>query len=100
MSDEAWGFAPPPFEAEEALQRLRRELRELGLQERQGAWERRGVSLARLVLQGHAIEASRVKKPSRSSPEWVSRSLKSSADVRHFTSDLKKHLAQWSDDHD
>ena len=100
MSEADWGFAPSPFEPPEALQRLRRALRELGLQEREGLWERRGVTLVRLVLQSDAIEASRVKKPSRSSPEWVLRSLRSSADERDFTGDLKKQLAHWSDDHD
>jgi hypothetical protein len=100
MSDEAWGFAPPAFQAEEALQRLRRELRDLGLQERQACWERRGLAIAQLSLEPNGLEARRVKKPSRSSPQWISRTLKSSADVRDFTADLKKHLAQWSDDHD
>jgi hypothetical protein len=100
MSEEAWGFAPPPFQADEALQRLRRELREMGLQERQGCWERRGLAIVELSLEPDGIEARRVKRPARSSPQWVSHKLKSSADVRHFTGDLKKHLAQWSDDHD
>ena len=35
MSEE-FGFAPPPFKPDEALQKLRRELRELGLTEREG----------------------------------------------------------------
>ncbi len=100
MSEAAWGFAPLPFQAEEALQRLHRELRELGLQERAGCWERRGLAIARISLDSGAIQASRVKKPSRNSPQWVLRNLKSSADVRDFTGDLKKQLAQWSDDHD
>lgn len=100
MSDEAWGFAPPPFKADEALQRLRRDLRDLGLVEREGRWERRGVAIAQLRLAGSVIEGLRVKKPSRSSPEWIARTLKSSADVRDFSADLKKQLAQWSDDHD
>jgi hypothetical protein len=97
VSEETWGFAPPPFQAEEALQRFRRDLRELGLTERAGVFEQRGLALARAeVADGH-IAAAVVRKPSRNSPEWQPRILKSSADVRDFTQHLKRQLAQWSD---
>ena len=97
VSDDAWGFAPPPFQPEEALQRLRRDLKDLGLAERAGAFERRGMVIARVsVSQGH-LEAAVVRKPSRNSPRWQARTLKTSADVRDFTQHLKKQLAQWSD---
>ncbi|MEK0416600.1 MAG: hypothetical protein RI949_606, partial [Pseudomonadota bacterium] len=43
-SQDAWGFAPPPFNAEQALQRLKRDLRELGLAEREGVFEKRGLA--------------------------------------------------------
>ena len=97
MSEESWGFAPPPFQAEEALQRLRRDLRELGLSERSGVFERRGLALARAVVAEAHIAAAVVRKPTRNSPEWQPRTLKSSADVRDFTQHLKRQLAQWSD---
>ncbi len=95
MSDDV--FAPPAFSPEGALQRLKRELRELGLAERAGVFERRGVAIARAAVDGSTIAAARVKRPSRSSPEWQSRTLKSSADLRDFVADLKQRLAQWSD---
>jgi hypothetical protein len=98
VSEDEWGFALPAFKPEEALLRLSRDLRELGLNEREGRWERRGLLIARLEVQTHQIQAARVKRPSRSSPEWHNRTLKSSADVRDFVADLKKQLAQWSDD--
>lgn len=97
MTDADAGFALPPFKADEALQKLKRELRELGLAEREGRFERRGVTLARANVQDDAIKAARVRRPSRNSPEWMERSLRSSADVRDFVADLKKQLAQWSD---
>ncbi|MFM8768619.1 MAG: hypothetical protein ACKOD9_12930 [Rubrivivax sp.] len=97
MSDDAWGFAPPPFQAEEALQRLRRDLREFGLNERGGVFERGGIALARASVSQGRIDAAVVRKPSRISPEWQARTLKTSADVRDFTQHLKKQLAQWSD---
>ena len=95
MSDEF--FAPPAFKPDEALSRLKRELRELGLAERAGQFERRGVAIARVAVDGAVLQAARVKRPSRSSPEWQTRTLKSSAEVRDFVADLKQRLAQWSD---
>ena len=97
MSDDTWGFAPPPFKPEEALQRLRRDLRDLGLTERAGVFERAGVAIARATTQQDQIAAAVVHKPSRNSPEWHARTLKTSAEVRDFTQHLKKQLAQWSD---
>jgi hypothetical protein len=90
-------FAPPPFKPDEALQRLARELRGLGLAERAGIFERRGIAIARAAVDGATLAAARVKRPSRSSPEWLPRTLKSSADVRDFVADLKQRLAQWND---
>lgn len=99
MSDE-WGFAPPPFKPDEALQRLKRDLREAGLAEREGRFERRGTPIAMASIDGASLLAAVVRKPVRSSPEWHSRTLKSSADVRDFVADLKKKLAAWSDSDD
>lgn len=102
MSDDL-GFAAPPFDTGEALQKLKRELRALGLTERQGAneqerlFERRASLIAKARIDGSVIAAGRVRKPSRSSPEWQTKALRSSADVRDFVNDLKKQLAQWSD---
>lgn len=90
-------FAPPAFVPDEALQRLKRELRELGLAERAGVFERRGVAIARAAVDGQTIAAARVQRPARSGPEWRPRTLKSSADLRDFVADLKQRLAQWSD---
>lgn len=97
MSEE-WGFAPPPFRPDEALQRLRRDLREAGLAERGGQFERRGVAIAKAAVAGGEISAAIVKRPSRSSPQWQPKTLKSSADVRDFVAHLKKQLSAWSDD--
>jgi hypothetical protein len=97
MSTDDFGFAPPPFKPEDALASLARSLRELGLVERAGQFERRGTAIARAVIDGDALRAARVKRPSRTSPEWQERRLRSSADVRDFVADLKKQLALWSD---
>jgi hypothetical protein len=90
-------FAAPTFKPDEALLRLRRELGNLGLVERAGHFERRGTPIARAAVDGPALRAARVKRPSRTSPEWQERLLHSSADVRDFVADLKKQWAQRSD---
>ena len=94
MSDDF--FAPAPFKADEALQRAQRELRGLGLSEREGRFERKGQAIAKLAIDGDALKAAIVKRPGRS-PEWTEKSLRDSAALRDFVADLKKKLATWSD---
>ncbi len=97
MADDDFGFALPAFKPDEALQRARRELRELGLTERNGQFERAGVAIAKLAVDGAALKAAVVKRPSRSSPEWTPKTLSNSAQLRDWTAELKKKLAGWSD---
>ena len=99
MADD-FSFAEPAFKPDAALQSLQRELRALGLAERNGVFERRGVAIARAKLDGTAIAAARVRKPSRSSPEWQLRNLSNAGHVRDFVVDLKKQLALWGDSDD
>jgi hypothetical protein len=96
MSDDDFGFAPPPFKPDEALQRAKRDLRELGLSEREGRFERRSLQIARVTIDGPTLKAAVVKRPGRT-PEWSEKTLRSSADLRDFVADLKKKLASWSD---
>ena len=88
---------PPPFDPDSALQALERELRALGLAERGGVFERRGLAIARVVVDGPGLRASRVKRPARISPEWIERPLRSAPDARSFVAELKRQLATWSD---
>jgi len=97
MNNDDFGFAAPAFKPDEALQRAKRNLREMGLAERSGQFERAGVAIAKLTVDGAALQASMVKRPSRSSPEWTHKTLSSSAMLRDWTADLKKKLAGWSD---
>ena len=96
MSDDA-GFAPPPFKPDEALQRLRRDLRELGLSEREGVFERRAVAIARLRIEGAHLVAALVERPSRASPRWRTRALADGAAVRDFAGEVKRALQHWGD---
>lgn len=95
--DDSFSPGAPPFQPEEALQRLQRDLRALGLTERAGGFERKGVAIARAAVDGDVIRAARVKAPRRAGAEWLPRVLRSSADLRDFVADLKKQLAQWSE---
>lgn len=99
-SGDDFGFSLPAFKPDEALQTLRRELRALGLAEREGRFERRGVPIARVAVAGAVLQVARVKRPSRSSPAWLDKALKNSADVRSFVADLKQQLALWGDSDD
>jgi len=90
-------FAPPAFKPDEALARLKRELRELGLAEREGVFERRGLAIARVRVDGALLSAAIVKRPSRAAAQWQARTLASSAAVRDFSTEVKKALQQWGD---
>ncbi|HEY1392728.1 MAG TPA: hypothetical protein VFV25_05105 [Methylibium sp.] len=91
-------FAPPPFKPEEALIQLKRSLRDLrAFNERGSGFELKGQAVIELALDGAQIHARIAKRPARS-PEWETRALKNSADVRQFIADVKKRLANWSSD--
>jgi hypothetical protein len=94
MSDDF--FALPAFKPLDALQRLKRELRALGLSEREARFERRGVALVRLWLEGDRLNAAVVRAPARS-PDWQARALPDQAAVRAFLDDVRQRLARWQD---
>ncbi len=96
MSDDSFGFAPLPFKPDEALQRAKRELRALGLTEREGRFERRGQQIAKLAVDGATLKAAIVKRPGRS-PEWTEKPLRDASALRDFVAELKKKLATWTD---
>lgn len=97
-------FAPPAFKPAEALVALRRQLRELRTltergQAQQPQFEWRGLQALSLSADDTAILARWVDKPMRS-PQWRDKRLSSSADVRHFLEDIKRHLKRWDDEQD
>jgi hypothetical protein len=98
MSDPA-GFGAAPFDVQQTLTKLKRELRDLGLNEREGLFDRRGLAIARLrSIDAASIEASVVKRPQRAAATWQPpRTIRSSADARDFVAALRRSLAQWGD---
>ena len=93
MSDEA-GFAPPPFNADNALVTVKRALRDMKLAERGNAFEMRGKRVVELAVEGAAINAKLARRLMLT-PEWDRMTLKSAADVRKSIDEVKKRLARW-----
>lgn len=105
MSDELSDFfALPPFKADEALVKLRRDLRELKALADKGAGEVlrfdwRGLPVIELRVQAGdkpALAATLAKKPSQR-PDWVKHTLASSTDARKFVDEVKRSLQRWDD---
>ena len=94
-SDNDFGFSLPAFQPGEALLRLRRDLRELGLEEREGRFERRGTAIARAAVDGAVLKVALVRRPARM-PEWTEKTVKDGAQLRDFVALVKKSLAGWS----
>lgn len=95
--EESWGFATPPFKAEESLEQLRRSLRSLGLAERSGGFEFEAKRALEFELQEGAI-AIRLARRLIRTPEFDKFTLKSGADQRKLLDELKKRLARWKDE--
>ncbi len=97
MTDESWGFAAPPFNAENALVQLKRSLRDLGLTERSGGFEFDAKRALTFELQEGAIAIGLAKRLIRT-PEFDKLTVKSGADQRKLLDEVKKRLARWKDE--
>lgn len=87
-------WAPPPFNAEHALQQIKRALRDAKLAERGPGFELRGKRVAELVVTGAGIDARLARKLALT-PEWDKSLLKNSNDQRKWIDELKKRLERW-----
>ena len=94
MSDEAFGFAPPPFKPDDALVQIRRALRDLKLAERGTAYELRGRRVVELSVDATAVQARVARKPALT-PEWDRLQVTSAAEQRKLVDEVKKRLARW-----
>ena len=91
-------FALPPFKPNEAMQQLKRFVRDLrALTEKGTEFELQGVSVLDLQVQGDVICARIARRRSQRS-EWDVQTLKSSADVRRLQDDIKRRLLRWVDE--
>ncbi len=93
MSDEA-GFAPLPFNADNALVTIKRALRDMKLVERGNAYELRGKRVVELTVDGATINAKLARRLMLT-PEWDRVSVKAAADQRKLLDEVKKRLSKW-----
>ena len=94
MSDDGFGFAPPPFNADNALVRIKRALRDMKLAERGNAFEMRGKRVVELAVDGATINAKLARRLMLT-PEWDRVSVKSAAEQRKLLDEVKKRLSKW-----
>jgi len=97
MNDDDSGFAPPPFNAEHALQQIRRSLRDMKLAERGPGFELRGKRVTELVLADGGIQARTARKLALT-PEWDRHAITSATEQRKWLDELKRRLARWESD--
>jgi hypothetical protein len=91
-------FTLPPFKPAEALQQLKRFVRDLRtLSEKAGAFELQGVAVLDLQVQGDEIRARIARRRSPRS-DWDVQTLQSSADVRKLQDEIKRRLLRWVDE--
>jgi hypothetical protein len=94
MSDDDFGFAPPPFKPEDALLQLKRQLRDLKLAERGTGFELRGKRVCELQVDGVTIAARTARKLALT-PEWDKAAITSADGLRKWITELKKRLERW-----
>jgi hypothetical protein len=88
------GFAPPPFNADNALVAVRRALRDMNLAERGNAYELRGKRVVELSADGGRITAKLARRLMLT-PEWDRVTVASAAEQRKLLDEVKKRLAKW-----
>jgi hypothetical protein len=93
VSDD-FGFAPPPFDADNALVTIKRALRDMKLAERGNAYELRGKRVVELAVDGAVINAKLARRLLLT-PEWDRVGVESAADQRKLLDEVKKRLARW-----
>jgi hypothetical protein len=98
MADEDWEIAPPPFNAESALQTMKRFVRDQRmLSERSEGWMLGADLVLRLAVDGAAVKVQLARRPART-PEWETFTLKSPTDLRKLQDEIKRRLTRWKDD--
>ena len=98
MSDDTWDMAPPPFDAEAALQTMKRFVRDQRvLAERGEGWMLGADLVLKLAADGAAVQVQLARRPART-PEWDRFTLASATDLRRVQDEIKRRLTRWKDD--
>jgi hypothetical protein len=93
-NDDSFGFAPPPFDAANALVAIKRALRDMKLAERGNAYELRGKRVVELSIDGAGVVA-RLARRLMLTPEWDRVGVASAEQQRKLIDEVKKRLARW-----
>jgi hypothetical protein len=94
VSDETFGFALPPFDADAALLTLRRQLRDLKLAERGPGFELRGKRVLEWSRDGASLQVRLARKLAQT-PEWDRLSVADTNAQRKLIDELKRRLDRW-----
>lgn len=98
MSEDTWDIAPPPFNAESALQTMRRFARDQRvLAERSEGWLLGADVVLKMAEDGAAVQVQIARRPART-PEWDGFTLKSATELRKLQDEIKRRLTRWKDD--
>lgn len=98
MSEDTWDIAPPPFNAESALQTMRRFARDQRvLAERSEGWLLGADVVLKMAVDGAAVQVQIARRPART-PEWDGFTLKSATELRKLQDEIKRRLTRWKDD--
>lgn len=98
MSDDSWEIAPPPFNADSALQTMTRFARDQRvLLPRGEGWMLGADVVLKLSVDGAAVKVQLAKRPART-PEWDSFTLTSATELRKLQDEIKRRLTRWKDE--
>lgn len=98
MSDDSWEMTPPPFNADSALQTMKRFARDQRvLAERGEGWMLGADVVLKLAIDGATVKVQVAKRPARM-PEWDSFTLKSATDMRKLQDEIKRRMTRWKDE--
>ena len=98
MSDDSWEMAPPPFNAESALQTMKRFARDQRvLAERGDSWMLGADFVLKLSADGPTVKVQLAKRPART-PEWDMITLKSATELRKLQDEIKRRLTRWKEE--
>ncbi|MGQ3053471.1 MAG: hypothetical protein ACT6S0_16970 [Roseateles sp.] len=98
MSDDSWEMAPPPFDADSALQTMKRCARDQRvLAERGEGWMLGADVVLKLAVDGATVKVQLARRPART-PEWDTFTLKSATELRKVQDEIKRRLVRWKDE--
>ncbi len=92
--DDDFSLALPAFKPDDALQQIKRALRDLKLAERGSGFELRGKRVVDVQADG-AVILVRLARRLALTPEWDRLTVKSQPEQRKLIDEVKKRLGRW-----